>query len=168
MGARKKYTPGALRKAVDRYFASISREKTVTEEVATGDKDSMGHTVYEKRPVLNGLGEEIKITEYVVPPTVGGLSAYLGVHRSTWNSWCDGQIYPEFQDVTQDAMSRIHAYLEQESLMRPGKDLKGVLFNLENNYGYQEKKSVEVSGSGGFEKYLTSLGEQSNGGGCEF
>lgn len=168
MGARKKYTAASLQKAVDRYFRSISREKTVTEDVATGRKDSMGHEIYEQQPVVNGLGEKLKITEYLIPPTVGSLSAFLGVHRSTWNAWCDSTMYPEFQDVTQDAMGRIHAYLEQESLTRPGKDLKGVIFNLENNYGYKEQKSLELSGSGGFEQYLSSLGSQGDGGGCEF
>ena len=168
MGAKKKYTEASLRKAVDKYFRSISREKTFTEPVATGQKDSMGHEIYEQKPVVNGLGEELKITEYLIPPTVGGLSASLGVHRSTWNAWCDSSLHPEFQDITQDAMNRIHAYLEQESLTRPGKDLKGVIFNLENNYGYKEQRSVEVSGTGGFEKYLSSLGDQNDGGGCEF
>lgn len=168
MGAKKKYTETSLRKAVDKYFRTISREKTVTEEVATDQRDSMGHVIYEKKPVVNGLGEELKITEYLIPPTVGGLSAFLGVHRSTWNAWCDGELHPEFQDVTQDAMGRIHAYLEQESLTRPGKDLKGVIFNLENNYGYKEQKSVEIGGTGGFEKYLSSLEDRSSAGGCEF
>jgi len=169
MGAKKKYSAAGLGKAVDKYFRSISREKIYTEAVATGRKDSMGHEIYEQKPVLNGLGEELTVVEYLVPPTVGGLSAFLGVHRSTWNAWCDSARYPEYQEVTQDAMSRIHAYLELESLTRPGKDLKGVLFNLENNYGYKERTKVEVTGSGGIEDYLSGLTGQGDGtGGCEF
>lgn len=165
MGARKKYTAKALEKAVERYFASISRSKTVTEKQPTGDKDSYGHDILEDMPVLNGLGEPVVVTEYLVPPTVGGLAAFLGVHRSTWNAWCDGSVYPEYRDVTQDATSRIHAYLEQESLTRPGKDLKGVLFSLENNYGYREKASVQVTGGGGgLEEYLSALAAQDPGG----
>ena len=168
MGAKKKYTAKALAKAVETYFRSISREKVVTEEVATGDLDSMGHKVYEQKPVLNALGKTMTMTEYLIPPTVGGLSAFLGIHRSTWNAWCNSRLYPEYEDVIQDAMNRIHAYLEQESLMRPGKDLKGVIFNLENNYGYREKTKVEVSGGsgGGLEDYLSALADRD--GGSEF
>lgn len=168
MGAKKKYSAAGLQKAVDKYFRSISREKVFTESVATGRKDGMGHEIYEEKPVVNFLGEELKVIEYLVPPTVGGLSAFLGVHRSTWNAWCDSSKYPEYAEVTQDAMGRIHSYLEQESLTRPGKDLKGVIFNLENNYGYKERQKIEVSGSGGIEEYLSSLAGSESRGGSEF
>ena len=39
---------------------------------------------------------------------------------------------------------RMKAWNEHEMLTRPGKDLKGILFNLTNNYGYSEKKEVEL------------------------
>ena len=165
MGAKKKYTAKALEKAVENYFRSISREKAVTEDVWNGDRDSMGHKVYDQKPVLNALGEPMTRIEYLIPPTVGGLAAYLGIHRSTWNAWCDSSVHPEYRDITEDAMGRIHSYLETESLTRPGKDLKGVIFNLENNYGYREKTSVHVTG--GLEDYLNALSEQ-DGGGSQF
>ena len=170
MGAKKKYTARQLEKAVDLYFRSISRDKTVTEKQPTGDKDSYGHDILEDMPVLNGLGNPVVITEYLVPPTVGGLASFLGIHRSTWHAWCDAAVYPDYQDVVQDANSRLHAYLEQESLTRPGKDLKGVIFSLENNFGYREKASVQVSGGGaGLEEYLSALAAQGDGqGGSQF
>lgn len=171
MGAKKKYTAKGLEKAVDKYFRSISREKVVTEDIPTGEMDKMGHMIYRQEPVLNALGETMTVTEYLIPPTVGGLSAFLGVHRSTWNAWCDSNTHPEFREITLDAMGRIHAYLEQESLTRPGKDLKGVIFNLENNYGYREKAKVEVTGSGGgsLEDYLSALSDlYADRGGSEF
>ena len=170
MGAKKKYTAKALAKAVETYFRSISREKVVTEEVPTGELDSMGHKVYEQKPVLNALGQELTFTEYLIPPTVGGLSAFLGIHRSTWFAWCDASVYPDYKDITQDATDRIHAYLEKESLTRPGKDLKGVTFNLEHNYGYREKGAAQTAGgSGGLEDYLSALTAQDlRQGGSEF
>lgn len=170
MGAKKKYTAKALAKAVETYFRSISREKVVTEEVPTGELDNMGHKVYEQKPVLNALGHELTVTEYLIPPTVGGLSAYLGIHRSTWFAWCDAAVYPEYKDITQDASDRIHAYLEKESLTRPGKDLKGVTFNLEHNYGYREKAAGQSSGGGGgLEDWLDALASQAaNQGGSVF
>jgi len=171
MGAKKKYSAASLKKSVDKYFRSISREKVVTEGVPTGDYDKMGHEILRQEPVLNGLGEKLTVTEYLIPPTVGGLSAFLGIHRSTWNAWCDSTVHPEYREITQDAMGRIHAYLEQESLTRPGKDLKGVIFNLENNYGYREKAKVEVSGSGGgsLEDFLSALSDlEAERGGSQF
>lgn len=170
MGAKKKYTAKALAQAVETYFRSISREKVVTEEVPTGELDSMGHKVYEQKPVLNALGQELTVTEYLIPPTVGGLSAFLGIHRSTWFAWCDASVYPDYKDITQDATDRIHAYLEKESLTRPGKDLKGVTFNLEHNYGYREKGATQTAGgSGGLEDYLSALTAQDlRQGGSEF
>ena len=137
--SEKKYTPRALHKAVVRYFRSITRWVKVTESVPTGKVDRMGHQIMEQRPVVNQLGEEMQRLEYVIPPSVGGLCMFLEIHRSTWNDYCKDEKYA---DTTTHARGVMHAYLEQESLTRQGKDLKGVLFNLENNYGYSERVTV--------------------------
>ena len=160
MGAPKKYTERTLRKAVEKYFDSITREKTVTEMIPTGEKDKMGHMTYEARPVVNRLGEPVIVTEYLVPPSVGDLSEFLGIHRSTWDNYCDPEKHPEFFDTTTRAMGRIRAYLERESLTRQGKDLKGVLFNLENNFGYKER--LEMTNET-MEEYLQKM--MASGGG---
>ena len=139
MGKQKKYTPEKLDRAVKRYFKSISREITVTESKPTGERDDMGHMIYEEVPVMNSLGREMKTVQYLIPPTVGGLSDFLGIHRDTWNAYCNDEAY---SDTTTYARGRMHAYLEREMLTRPGKDLKGVMFNLENNYGYAERMNV--------------------------
>lgn len=139
MGAPKKYTPEKLDSAVKRYFKSICREVTVTEKVPTGKRDKMGHMIFEDVVVKNCLGKPVNITEYLVPPTVGDLSAFLGIHRDTWNDYCNHEKHPEFSDTTTYAQGRIHAYLERELLTRSGKDIKGIQFNLENNFGYKEK-----------------------------
>ena len=58
-GAPKKYnTDAALRRAVKKYFDSITRWRVVTEKVPTGRKDNDGHMIFEDRTVLNVLGEE--------------------------------------------------------------------------------------------------------------
>lgn len=139
MGAPKKYTAEKLSRAVRKYFKSITREVTLTEKRPTGEKDKMGHMIYEDAAVVNRLGQEVKVIEYLIPPTVGGLSAFLGIHRSTWSEYCS---LPEFSDTTTYAQGCIHAYLEQELLTRSGKDLKGVQFNLENNFGYKQRMEL--------------------------
>lgn len=50
----------------------------------------------------------------------------------------------EFAAVGERVRERMKAWNEHEMLTRPGKDLKGILFNLTNNYGYSEKKEVEL------------------------
>lgn len=158
MGREKKYSPSTLRKAVERYFGSISREIEVKETLATGERDDKGHMIYEEVPVENALGETMKTIQYLIPPTVGGLAAYLGIHRDTWNAYCNDDAY---SDTTTYARGRMHAYLEQEMLTRPGKDLKGILFNLENNYGYSEKVSMTTDT---MEEYLRRQSEEGTGG----
>lgn len=157
MGAPKKYTPKKLNAAVEKYFKSITRQKTLTEMKPTGEKDKMGHEIYESVPVKNALGKEMTVTEYLIPPSVMDLSAFLGIHRSTWDNYCDHEMNPEFFDTTERAMGRIHAYLVRESLTRQGKDLKGVLFNLENNFGYKEQIGVSNES---VESFLRRMEEQ--------
>lgn len=42
MGRPKKYAKKTLAKAVDRYFASITRTVTMTELIETGERDDKG------------------------------------------------------------------------------------------------------------------------------
>lgn len=158
MGAPKKYTPEELEAAVRQYFKSITRKRKLTEPVPTGKKDKMGHEIYEHRPVRNLLGKEVFVTEYLLPPTIGDLAAALGIHRDTWNSYCHDEA---FSDTTTYAQGCIHAYLERELLTRSGKDLKGVQFNLENNFGYAERMDVTSSS---LEEFLKSQSEGSSEG----
>ena len=160
MGAPKKYTKRKLDEAVENYFKSISRQVTLTEKKPTGKKDKMGHEIYEDVPVKNALGQEMSVTEYLIPPSVLELSAFLGIHRSTWDNYCDHEQHPEFFDTTERAMGRIHAYLARESLTRQGKDLKGVLFNLENNFGYKERLGIS---NDSVEEYLRKLSQSGEG-----
>ena len=141
-GRERKYTAGKLNAAVERYFKSISRTAKVTEEVWTGELDSHGHKVTEAREVTNDLGEVMTRREYLIPPTVSGLCQYLGIHRSTWANYCDREKHPEFFDTTTHARGYMRAYLEEQLLTR--KDVKGIIFDLQNNHGYAERKEIEL------------------------
>lgn len=142
MARPRKYTKKALSAAVDEYFDSISREVPVTEQVDSGQRDERGHVIYEAVPVKNRRGEEMMRLEYLIPPTVGGLCEHLGIHRSTWAAWCDGERFPEFADTTTRARGRMRAWLEEQLLTR--KDVKGIIFDLQNNYGLSEKREIEL------------------------
>lgn len=139
MGRPKKYNPLRLRRAVDAYFTSISRTVTAKEPVDTGRRDDKGHVVYDYIDICNDNGEPIRHIEYVFPPTVGGLCQFLGIHRSTWADYCEQE---EFSDTTTRARGRMRAYLEEQLLTR--KDVRGVIFDLMNNYGLSDKRQMEL------------------------
>ena len=140
MARPKKYTEKTLPKAVNRYFGSITRTVTATELQETEERDDKGHKIYKRVPIINSLGQEAKIEEYIIPPTVGDLCRHLGIHRSTWAEYCDPKQHPEFSDTTTYARGRIRAYLEQQLLIR--KDVKGIIFDLQNNHSTSEKTAT--------------------------
>ena len=163
MGRPRKYDDEIkLSKAIDRYFSSITREKTLCEKADTGEKDEYGHRIYKDEPILNKLGKPVVITEYVTPPTIADLCDFLRIDSATWANYCNPDKHPEFFETTTRARGRIRAWNEKELLTRSGNDIKGIIFNLENNYGYREAKQVDVS-SGSLEKYLQQLEEAGEG-----
>lgn len=143
-GAPKKYTAKTLRQAVENYFAAITRQRIVTEPVPTGRLDNYGHPIFREEPVKNGLGAFVMVTEYLVPPSTGALAIALGIHRSTWVNWHDKEKYPEFQEIVTWADDNILAWKEEQVLTRPGKNLKGIIWDLDNNHGYYRKRSEDA------------------------
>ena len=92
---------------------------------------------------LRNLVREIKVVQFVVPPSVTGMCLYLGIDRSTWQNYADAALHPELAGICQGARTRIEAYLEQELLTRE-KGVQGIIFNLQNNYGWKQKQEVEL------------------------
>ena len=88
-GRPRKYTPRTLKRDVERYFASITRKVRITEPVPTGRYDDKGHMIFEQVPVKNSLGEEVWVTEYIVPPEIAALCEFLEIDRSTWANYRD-------------------------------------------------------------------------------
>lgn len=144
---KKSFTKGELEAAVREYFASITREVVIQERVPTGEKDSWGHDVYEWRDVKNNLGEKAKRTEYLVPPTLGGLCIYLGIANSTWSRWKEHPKKSEtFKDIFEFVEDRMIAWRKEQVLIR--KDVKGLIWDLEVNHGcgkQEKEKNPEVS-----------------------
>lgn len=128
-GRPKKYTKKGLREAIERYFRSISR--TIPARDDTGGI------------IRNDDDEEIKVVQFVVPPSVTGMCLYLDIDRSTWQNYADAETHPELAGICQGARTRIEAYLEQELLTRE-KGVQGIIFNLQNNYGWKQKQEVEL------------------------
>lgn len=137
MGRPRKYTAKTLRAAVEQYFDSITREIDVTEKVDSGKRDSYGHVIWDTVPVKNKLGEIAKVTEYLVPPTLGGLCAFLKIDQSTWSRWSDADQFPEFEKIIGQVKERLLTWRQEQVLLR--KDVKGLIWDLETNYGCGQK-----------------------------
>lgn len=128
-GRPRKYSPAEFRDAVERYFDSITTEQEA--------KDELG------RPIINRLGEAVRHVVYIVPPSISGLCVALKIDRSTLDNYAADEEHPEYKRVIEWTKQLIRAYLEEELLVRR-KGIQGVIFNLQNNYGWREKKEVEI------------------------
>lgn len=144
MAARQRQTntSKALMREVRQYLDSISRTVEVTEQVATREVDEKGHPIYERKPVYNDRGEIIHTREYLVPPTITGICLHLGITPGKWKQWCDHQAHPELEEATEWVAGILQAWSEEQLLTR--KDVRGVVFHLQNNHGYTQKMEVEA------------------------
>lgn len=129
-------TPEDLREAVEAYFVGISRTVDAVELVDSGKKDGDGHVIYERVPIKNDLGEVIRVTEFVLPPTVTDLCLFLGITRQTWANYAGRDGY---RAVVERAKAKMTGYLERELLTRK-KGLQGVIFNLTHNHDWKDRR----------------------------
>ena len=75
---------------------------------------------------------------YQKPPTLSGLARKIGVDRKTlYNYGKKDKFFP--------AIKRAKEFIEEfyESQLIEGKNVAGVIFNLVNNYGWQNKTVVD-------------------------
>lgn len=126
VGRRLEYsTPNQLSRAVAEYFDSISYELPYT-----NDKGE---------PICNLAGEEIVLIKYIVPPSIQELCLYLCISMRTFENYSHR---PEFSEICTEAKLRIEAYLTEQVNVRDRP--QGIIFNLENNFGWKNKKEVEL------------------------
>lgn len=155
MGRKKAYTEKTLRAAVKKYFSSITRTVELTEKVDSGCKDDKGHVIWETVKITNDLGKVATVTEYLVPPTVGSLCRHLKINASTWSRWSDPKKYPEFEEIIEDVMERMTTWRKEQVVLR--KDVKGLIWDLETNYGCGKDqngpKQLKVVLEGDLSKY---------------
>ena len=134
-GRPRKYTSGQFREACKRYFTKITTLVPMVGPDGDNLRDIAGNVVIRKA--------------YAIPPTISGLCLELHIDRKTWLNYSD----PEknrtakeeaegrpsaYSEVCDNVKLRIEAYLEEQLLIRE-KSLQGIIFNLQNNYGWSEK-----------------------------
>lgn len=81
----------------------------------------------------------------VFAPTVSGLAYALNLSRQGLLNY---EERPEFVDTIKRAKARIARTLEQRLY---GNNVTGIIFNLKNNYGWNDKQQIEHSGKLGIE-----------------
>ncbi|MGM9684171.1 MAG: terminase small subunit [Eubacteriales bacterium] len=119
--------------AVDRYFDGI----TYTENARRPDTWVSGKYVPGDE-IIGNDGKPIPIIKYAVPPSITSLQCYLGISRQTWSMYAQREGY---KDVIEIARMRVESYLTQQ-LVLMGRDCKGIIFSLENNFGYSDREKL--------------------------
>lgn len=120
-----------LLEAVEDYFDSISYTTVL--------KDGHG------QPILSDSGREFRKLVYVTPPGKSAMCLHIGIDESTWDNYADAEKNPELAPVTRWAKMRMEAYLEEQLNTRDR--TQGIIFNLENNYGWKNRREVDLKGS---------------------
>ena len=145
VGRNRKYkTAAALRRAVWDYFDSISKIEPVMERYPTGNLDAWGHDEYKWRQATNQAGEVVSRRVFHVPPTAAGIREHLGISKSTWAEYGDRKLHPELCEVVEEAREVLQKWREEQLLTRAGKDVRGIIFDLQANYGMSERKTVDL------------------------
>ena len=74
-------------------------------------------------------------------PTITGLACFL---KTTRDLLLDYEKKPKFSDTIKRAKQRIEAYNEYLLLSKSGQ-VAGVIFNLKNNFNWQDKTEIETN-----------------------
>lgn len=134
MGRWKKYRSVAeFSDAVEAYFSGI----TYTENARKPDIWVSGKYVPGDE-IIGDNGKPIEIKRYAVPPSITDLQCYLGISRQTWSMYAQREGY---RDIIELARMRVESYLTQQ-LVLMGRDCKGIIFSLENNFGYSDREKL--------------------------
>lgn len=152
-GRPKKYTARAFEKACEAYFDSIcyqeKRMKKVVVMTEAGEPklDSNGHTLFKYEQIVTADKKPCFETIWTEPPSLTGLCLFLGIDRATFSRY--GTYDPEhpeesekFCNTVTRARGRVEAYLE--SRLEDKSAARGAIFNLQQNFGWKERKEVEL------------------------
>lgn len=89
-------------------------------------------------PAYMQMGEHL-----IYAPTMSGLALHLGVDRRTITNYSERE---EYFPTVKKARARVEEALEQRLY---GQSVAGVIFNLKNNFDWQDKQGLEHSGPNG-------------------
>ncbi len=133
---KKRGRPMAIKNAsdlealVNKYFSSISYKEPFKGPDGT---------------ILTDIdGDMIEKTVFISPPDVMSLCLFLNISDTTWENYCNAEKHPDFAPICKRTQMRMEAYLREVLVTREKGSLQGVIFNLQNNYGWRDKKTVDL------------------------
>ena len=152
-GRPKKYTAAGFQRACEAYFNSISYLEPRMKPVVKRDDhgfpilDKYGHQQIRYEQITTADGKPAFETCWTEPPSLTGLCLYLGIDRATFSRY--GTYDPDnpeeserFCNTVTRARGRVEAYLE--SRLEDKSAARGAIFNLQQNFGWKERKEVEL------------------------
>lgn len=84
-------------------------------------------------PAYIDMGDD----NFMYAPTMAGLALHLGVDRKTVTNYAHKD---QFFPAIKRARARVEVALEQRLY---GNNVTGVIFNLKNNFGWQDKQEID-------------------------
>lgn len=111
-----------LQKKIEEYFLTCWTKKL----------DQFGNPIKDKE-----TGEQIMFQ--FKPYTITGLAVSLDTTRDTLLDYEDRD---KFSDTIKRAKEQCHQYAEEQLYI--GKNPTGAIFNLKNNYGWKDKREIEI------------------------
>lgn len=171
MGREKKYTTEAqLRKAIERYWNSISYERPVVVSTPTGEVDENGNIKYKTRMLLvdetgavshDGTGRPLTERVFLREPSVSGLCLALGISKQTWSSYKADEALGR---ACEAFLLRLEDHLVDKLDGNKVKTVQGVVFNLKNNFAWRDKVDVVQTNMGStMEDYLERMDREGKG-----
>lgn len=131
MGMTPKYkTPAEMQRIIDLYFIACKVHQD-------GDLGRMDGLSDEDLMVINDIDD--------VFPTVTGLALALGMTRKGLIDY-ENKDNPEFGNTIKKAKAKVEAFVEQRLYHA---NATGSIFNLKNNFGWQDKQEREITGKDG-------------------
>jgi hypothetical protein len=128
-----------LQAKIDQYFKSCWRQKI----------DMWGNPIFAKDK--DGKKTDEPVMVQFIPYTITGLAVALDTYRDVLLDYESGKyddpekaddLNDQFSNTIKRAKERCHGYAEESLFI--GKNPTGAIFNLKNNYGWQDKTVVET------------------------
>ncbi len=111
-----------IKKKIEEYFLSCWTKKL----------NMFGNPIKDKE-----TGKQVMVQ--FKPYTITGLAVYLDTTRDTLLDYEDRD---KFSDTIKKAKEKCHQYAEEQLFM--GRNATGAIFNLKNNYGWSDKRVIEL------------------------
>ena len=136
-------------KLMEGYIDSITYKKNVIVNKDTGEKDKKGNIIYRDEYVTDAEGNKVQELAFHTIPSFLGLVNYLGLDKDTVQKYgkMDG-----FSVSYKKVLSVIEAYTAD--LLQTKNNVAGVIFTLKNNFGWQDKKELEVTSKSKLEDFF--------------